>query len=245
MTSVLASDERARMLHLELETLWLLDGDGRIIRSTADDVPHEPLLVIAAHPEALAWAMSARVPPALVDDLDVAIARGERRDVIGWAPAGATEILEILQRADLGALAPPMGGPSWRVPSALRLQGSHAELRTSDDLDVDALRGRMPERDRQLTRPWVVALVDGEVAAVCESARRTERSVEAGVWTYEPHRRRGLAAAVTAAWSELVADRAAFYSTFWDNRASQAVARHLALEPLGHWWQVFRREPMG
>ncbi len=131
----------------------------------------------------------------------------------------------------------------WLVRPSRSRARVHAELRTSDDLDLDCLRGRMPERDRQLTAPWVVALVDGEVAAVCESARSTSRAVEAGVWTYEPHRRRGLGAAVTAAWTELVADRVAFYSTFWDNRASQAVARHLALEPLGQWWQVFRREP--
>jgi hypothetical protein len=46
---------------------------------------------------------------------------------------------------------------------------------------------------------------------------------------------RGLAAAVTAAWSAQVADRTAFYSTSEDNLASQGVARRLGLRPLGQW----------
>ena len=83
-----------------------------------------------------------------------------------------------------------------------------------------------------------MALVDGDVAAVCETARSAPSSVEAGLWTYEPHRRRGFGAAVTAAWSTLVTDRTAFYSTSWDNHASQGVARALGLHPIGHWWQV-------
>jgi hypothetical protein len=43
---------------------------------------------------------------------------------------------------------------------------------------------------------------------------------------------------VTAAWARLVSDRTAFYSTDWDNVASQGIARRLGLRPLGQWWQV-------
>src|SRR5262249_21006821 len=77
---------------------------------------------------------------------------------------------------------------------------------------------------------------------VCETARSTPVAVEAGVWTYEPHRRKGLAAAVTATWAGLVDGRTAFYGTSWDNHGSQAVARRLGLMPLGQWWQLYRRE---
>lgn len=117
MTFGLDDAERAHLLHLELETSWVLDHDGRIVRSTAPVVPHEPLLVIAAHPAAQVWAASARVPAGSVDDLAVVIAKGERRDLVGWAPAGATEILETLRGAGLGQIAAPMGGLcGWCVP---------------------------------------------------------------------------------------------------------------------------------
>jgi RimJ/RimL family protein N-acetyltransferase len=115
---------------------------------------------------------------------------------------------------------------------------SGIELRASPEHDAGSLRGLMPEEDRGLGEPWVVAMADGAVAAVCETSRSAPGSVEAGVWTYEPHRQRGLASAVVAAWSTLVTDRLAFYSTSWDNVASQGVARRLGLRPLGDWWQV-------
>jgi len=245
MTAQQGAGERAGLLRLELETLWVLDREGRIVRSTSPDVPYEPLLVVAAHPGAPVWAASAQVPATLMDGLAAAVADAAPIDDVGWQPSTAAEILAILRTAGLGALAPAMGGPSWRIPATMRRRRTGAELCTSHDLALDALQGRMPEQDRRLTEPWVVAMVAGEVAAVCETARSTAHGVEAGVWTYEPHRRQGLAVAVTAAWSELVTDRTAFYSTSWDNDASQAVARRLDLEPLGHWWQVFRREPVG
>lgn len=62
--------------------------------------------------------------------------------------------------------------------------------------------------------------------------------MEAGVWTYEPYRRRGLATAVVARWIDLVDGRTAFYSTSDGNVASQGVARRLGLRPVGHWWSV-------
>lgn len=115
---------------------------------------------------------------------------------------------------------------------------SGVELRTSADPDAEAVRARLPVEDRGLAAPWVVALVDGEVAAVCETARSTPAAVEAGVWTYERFRRRGLAAAVVAAWVRAVAERTVFYSHDADNDASAGVARRLGARPIGRWWQV-------
>jgi predicted GNAT family acetyltransferase len=99
----------------------------------------------------------------------------------------------------------------------------------------------MPDIDRQnLRQPWAVVVVEGHVAAVCETARSAPASVEAGVWTYDQYRRRGYGTAATAAWTTLVADRTTFYSTSFDNIGSQGIARRLGLSPLGHWWQVHR-----
>lgn len=131
-------------------------------------------------------------------------------------------------------MPPAVPAPEGSAPDGVELVGG-------GDGDEDGLRGVMPEADRAtLLEPWTVALVDGRVAAVCETARSAPASVEAGVWTYEPYRRRGLAAAVTAAWSAQVVGRTAFYSTSDDNVASQGVARRLGLRQLGQWWSVLR-----
>jgi RimJ/RimL family protein N-acetyltransferase len=84
-------------------------------------------------------------------------------------------------------------------------------------------------------------IVRGEVVAVCHSARLGPAAAEAGVETAEEFRQRGYAAAATAAWVRAVraSGRDAFYSTDWENVASQGVARKLGLQLLGELSQVF------
>jgi RimJ/RimL family protein N-acetyltransferase len=90
--------------------------------------------------------------------------------------------------------------------------------------------------------PWAFAMAEGEVVSICHCARLWERGAEAGVWTHPDHRRRGYAAAVTAAWAALAATdgRELFYSTSADNDASQRVAARLKLRPTGWIWAVHR-----
>lgn len=184
----------------------------------------------------LVWAASVEVPDAVVTRLGALLATEASSDArVGWAPARAAELQAVL--APVARLAPPHGGPSYVVLGSVAAVGEVNLCRSTDPRAGDVLP-LVPAADRDLAVPWVVALRHGEVAAVCETARSTPRAVEAGVWTYAPHRRRGLAVAVVAAWTTMVTDRSAFYSTAWDNPGSQAVARRLALRPLGHWWQL-------
>jgi RimJ/RimL family protein N-acetyltransferase len=78
---------------------------------------------------------------------------------------------------------------------------------------------------------WMGMVVDGGAVSLCYSCRLTERAAEAGLETMESYRGRGYAPAVTAAWARAIRDsgRIPFYSTSWDNLASQAVARKLGL----------------
>lgn len=228
------------LLRLEIETGWVTDADGRLVRSRTPEWRPVPLLTVGVGAGGLCWALSSGLPVALaaaVADALVATGPAEATPAVGWAPGTADALLGLL--ADVGALRTPSRGPAYLVPSARRGHDG-VELVPGRDGDEARLRGMMPEHDRtSLLEPWTVAVVDGQVAAVCETARSATTSVEAGVWTYEPYRRRGLAAAVTAAWSAQVAERTAFYSTSDDNLASQGVARRLGLRPLGQWWSVY------
>ncbi|MBN3800426.1 GNAT family N-acetyltransferase [Burkholderia sp. Ac-20392] len=86
-------------------------------------------------------------------------------------------------------------------------------------------------RVADLWAPWCAAVVDGEVASVAFAARLSEVGAELGLATAPAFRGRGLAAAVTTAWSRLpsLQTRTLFYSTGSDNRASQRVASRLGL----------------
>jgi hypothetical protein len=222
------------LLRLELDTLWVTDATGALLHCRTPDGEPAPQLVVAACAMGVVWAPNAAlgdpVRRTLASWLDDEPGGGD----LGWTPRCGDALIDALGAVDL---AEPHGGPCYVIERA-PVAPVGGELRSSASTDLEWLRGRLPERDRALAAPWVVAIVDGAVAAVCETARSAPTAVEAGVWTYEPHRRLGLGAAVTAAWGALVSDRTAFYSTSWTNAGSQGVARRLELRPLGHWWQL-------
>jgi hypothetical protein len=83
--------------------------------------------------------------------------------------------------------------------------------------------------------PWCVAMAGDEIVSIAFAARIDAAAACIGVATVPAFRGRGHACAVTAAWSALPAlrDRVLFYSTHFDNRASQRVIAKLALPRLG------------
>lgn len=233
--------DAAALLRLEIATCWLAGDGGRLVRSRTPEWRPVPVLTVGGGAGALCWALSSEVPAAIATAVAGAVAATTppaTTPAVGWAPGSASTLLDLL--AGAGALRPPERGPSYVVPGALPVPVG-VQLVAGHDGDEEPLRGMMPERDRtSLLGPWTVAVVDGQVAAVCETARSAPRSVEAGVRTYEPYRRQGLAAAATSAWATQVSGRTAFYSTSAGNLASQGVARRLGLHPLGQWWTVYR-----
>ena len=82
---------------------------------------------------------------------------------------------------------------------------------------------------------WCAVLCGGTVASVAFAARLSPLGAEIGVATASDARGRGLATAVTAAWSAHpdLAGRARFYTTAEENRSSRRVAARLGLRLLG------------
>lgn len=182
--------------------------------------------------------------------------------------------LERLSGAIHLSLGKISGGPTFLFPESffstpsaiLSMSFQIIDSTSSKDIQLAQLLRRPPnwEPDEwyDLTRatsgPWAMAIQqDGEggdnvcdAVSVCFSARRTRRAAEAGVWTREGFRGRGLAPAVVAAWAKAEYHDAShndnrenftiFYSTSSENFASQAVANRLGLKPLGWIWKLFK-----
>jgi RimJ/RimL family protein N-acetyltransferase len=226
------------LLRLERETLWVTDDKGRLMRARTAEHRPAPLLAVARAGGHLWWATACEVNDDQLRDIEMVLVDEDTQATAatGWRPSTSRLLLDVLgDRADSDR---EERGPSFvlaDVPEPV----AAIECLTSTQVDRDELRGLMPEDDRRnLAEPWAVAVSDGRIAAVCVTARSAPASVEAGVWTYEPFRRRGFGAAAVASWSELVSERVVFYSATFDNVASQRIARSLGFRPLAHWWWI-------
>jgi predicted GNAT family acetyltransferase len=84
-------------------------------------------------------------------------------------------------------------------------------------------------------QPFVALVRENRAVSVCRSVRITAEAHEAGVETLPEFRGNGYAAEVVAGWARLVRKSGAIplYSTSWENKASQAVARKLGLKCYG------------
>jgi hypothetical protein len=84
-------------------------------------------------------------------------------------------------------------------------------------------------------RPFMAVIEDGRAVSICASVRISAAVHCAGVETRVEYRRRGHAVSAVAGWARAVrsSGATAFYSTSWDNVASQRVAGRLGLLLVG------------
>ncbi len=221
------------LLATELATVWSLTEAGHLVAAPEYPVS-SPLIAVATSYDGVIWRFAPGLDVADTSAFDELLMSEKPSSTIGWRPRSASVIAALL--TDRHGAVTEHRGPSYLARCA---PSEGPGVLTSTMATPDDLIGLMDEDDRtRLEPPWAVVIDDGVVGAVCETSRARTGSVEAGLWTYEAHRRRGLATAATAAWATLVTDRTAFYSTEADNVGSQAVATRLGFEPLGQIWHL-------
>jgi hypothetical protein len=103
--------------------------------------------------------------------------------------------------------------------------------------NADLLRGGLEDwiPDVPHRRPFLAVIENDQAVSLCASVRISAAVHCAGVETRADHRRRGHAVNAAAGWARAVRALGAmpFYSTSWDNVASQGVARRLQLSLVG------------
>jgi hypothetical protein len=236
----------AQLIEIEIATLWKRDARGRLTRDAERHGRPAPHFVIAVANDGQRVAIGSDVPDALAVQLRAAIDESSHSSDSSTPPAALAKCRQLLEPV-AGSLE-LSSGPSYWIPLATRY-ASEAVIVRSDGRGIEPLRrlppdGWRPDEWRDLIDgalgPWAAAVEGDQVVALCHSARLTDRGAEAGVWTAPGHRGKGLAAAVTAAWSALFDrdERHLFYSTSADNASSQNVALRLNLRPIGWMWKL-------
>lgn len=219
-------------LDLHLRALFVHDDRGRIVVRNALDHARAPRFFLGRTSGGNRWRFRDDLPGHLVSQLQ-ALCEEEP------APADLLKppVQEAAYRHLLAGHAPPgegWAGPAYRFPANLPRNSRALVPLTATNADL--LRGGDLEpwsEDIGRSEPLIALVREGRAVSVCGSVRITPEAHEAGVETSVDARGRGLAVAVVAGWARAVREAGAepLYSTSWENTASQAVARKLALIP--------------
>jgi RimJ/RimL family protein N-acetyltransferase len=232
------------LLALQAHTLFEISPRLRLVRARDPDRSPAPLLYLAGGSDGWVGYVREDVDDARAAAIDTLLRDEPPVTRPGATPRHAEAYRDILGSDPLTALN---YGPVHRLPPHTEAKAVDAAIVCCGTPEGGALLARI-ERDgmpkglfdagfvdrRHFWPPWCVALAGEDIAAIAFCVRDGLMAREVGVYTVAEHRGRGLAAAVTAAWSALHPRHPVlFYSTHRDNRPSQRVIARLGLPFLG------------
>lgn len=220
------------LMEWQAATLFRQDSAGRLLVTNEPGEQPAPRLFVGRTASGNLWRFRHDLPPALVRALDGLLATEPTVTDLRQPLACFDRLRDAL--AAHAPIARVVAGPAWWCPEGIapprpipviRITDGTTSARTFPWL-ADELAG---------IEPCFAVLEGGEAVAICFSSRLSPVAAEAGVETLAAYRGRGYALAVVAAWAAAVraTGRLPLYSTWWENQASQAVARKLGLIPYG------------
>jgi hypothetical protein len=241
-----AKAEDLRLLHADIDTLFVMSASGRIERVNDPEGSSGPRLFFAG----CRFGNVARVRYD-VDDrvarkmLEIAAEEPPWRDPDA-TPGCLGKIVELLSDRQPATIA--FHALIYKLSNGLRHEHHPAPIVRGDSPEGRQMMARFAERGMpayavdagfrgvgDFWEPWCAALDAGEMASVAFAARLGKMGAEVGVYTFPKYRGHGFAAAVTASWATIpsLERRALFYSTHKSNRSSRRVAARLGLRMIG------------
>jgi len=217
---------------VQLETLFILNGAGRIVSTREPQATPGPRFVMARSLTTCAWAVRKDIPDDVVEKL-----KGLAEAEPPLSDFHADPVFARQYQALLGGHV--HSGPAFVFPQAVAHPDEVSPIQ-DEQLLGRYFRGWVAG-EIQAGRAPVMAVVDGgHPVSVCFSARRSHVAAEAGLETAIGFRGRGFAPRVSAAWALAVraSGQTPLYSTDWTNTASLAVARKLRLETYAVDWSL-------
>ncbi len=215
-----------QLMELHIASAFRHDARGRLLAINEPEPDHPaPRLYLGRTTSGNIWRFRSDLPAALVQKLDALLRTEPTATDLSQPPVVLQALIETLQPVqDLTQ------GPAWHFPEHVPLPKGVVPI---TGVNVAACQRYFPWTAAHLVdlQPCRAVLVDGDAVSLCFSSRHGPEACAAGVFTVEECRGHGYAPAVVAAWANAVREsgRIPFYSTSWDNLASQAVARKLRL----------------
>jgi hypothetical protein len=211
-----------------IATLHRHDHRGRMIEVNQWDGGKPARFCLMRTADDVICRFRADVPDNLVRTLEELSSQEPRGRDLGKLPVHLLRYRTLLSsHAPVEAVS---AGPAYIFTQDVA--GSMAPI-AIDERNADLLRGGLEDwiPDVPHRRPFMAMVEDERAVAVCASVRISSAVHCAGVETRPEYRQRGHAVNAAAGWGRAVRALGArpFYSTSWDNIASQRVAERLGL----------------
>jgi GNAT acetyltransferase len=174
------------------------------------------------------WRFRADLPESLIEELEALCVDEPVGEEFHSTPRHIEAYVQLLEtHAPVQNL---VTGPAYHF--AEYFEPSRTPLAITE-ANAEMLRGGFEGLVTELPdwQPFLAIVEENRAVSVCRSVRITPEAHEAGVETLPEFRGKGYAKDVTAGWARVVRSMGAmpFYSTSWENTASQAVAKKLHL----------------
>jgi GNAT superfamily N-acetyltransferase len=230
------------LMNIHVRALFTHDTKSRLLFANEPDsaVTLAPRLFLGRTRAGNVWRFRSDLPEILIQELNPLCADEPPVNAeFNEPPRYLERYVRLLEKH--APVQKPEMGPAYHVPHDVMPPSGQAAVVT--EKNAEALRDGFEELVAELSawQPFVVLIEENGAVSVCRSVRITPEAHEAGVETLPDFRGKGYAKDVVAEWARLVraAGAVPMYSTSWDNKASQAVARKLHLKCYGADLQIF------
>jgi hypothetical protein len=225
---------------LHLDTSYVRDERGRIVRTREPDSSHGAWFVLSRSVHTTAWATHAAISDAMALELDRLAREEPPSHDLREPPTHAERYLALISQERGAGSIQTISGPVFVFPERIEPVSGVVEIHDEAALNHH-MKGWLPGEIAAGRAPVMAVIADGFPVSACCCARLTDKTAEAGLDTAEAFRRRGFAVRVTAAWALAIraSGRVPMYTTAWTNEASRGVARKLGLIQYAVDWRVW------
>jgi RimJ/RimL family protein N-acetyltransferase len=232
------------LIEIQISALFVSDAQGRLqyIREPGyeeAELDPAPRFFMGRTLHGNVWRFRHDVPVAVVQAVD-RVCRTEPVAVNLIGPPQHALTIRALLNED-APITDEERGPAYWIPEDVHAPADAVLISEANaHLLADHFPWTLSPRSNFQTRPFVATVVQGKAVSICFCARIIAVAAEAGVETVEAFRGHGYASAAVAKWAGILRQRGRIplYSTTWENRASQAIARKLGMVHYADDWSV-------